>query len=66
MGTTDMQWEIYQAMPPWRRIATACALHDFAHQRLVIHLSRRYPDKPRSEILKIALRRFLRDAARVL
>ncbi len=60
------QLSIYQKMPPWRRVATGCALHDFAHKRLVLHLTKEYPDTPKPEILGMVARRFLGDAARVL
>jgi hypothetical protein len=66
MITTAEQLRIYRAMSPERRIALACQLHDFAHQRVVLHLQRKHPDEAKTAILKRAARRFLGDAARVL
>jgi hypothetical protein len=63
---SDAQLKIYREMPPWQRVAVGCALHDFAHQRLVLHLTREYPDKSKNEILKLTARRFLGDTAGVL
>ncbi len=60
------QLSIYQKMPSWQRVAAGCALHDFAHKRLVLHLTNEHPDIPESEILGMAAKRFLGDAARVL
>ena len=60
------QQDIYRRMTPAQRVQAACGLHDFAHQRLVLHLSRRYPERPSREVLVMAARRFLGDAASVL
>ncbi len=62
---TDQQ-TIYRGMTPQQRLQAACALHDFAHQRLVLEAQRRFPDLSRREILVIVARRFLGDAAAVL
>ena len=66
IGSSVDQLSIYRKMPPWRRVATGCALHDFAHKRLVLHLTKEHPDTPKPEILGMAAKRFLGDAARVL
>ena len=60
------QLEIYRSMSPAERVAAGCALHDFAAERLRIHLRRKYPEKSEREILVAVARRFLGDAARVL
>ncbi|NQU12191.1 hypothetical protein HQ590_15460 [bacterium] len=65
--TSDrQQLLIYRQMTPAARVRTACDLHDFAHQRLVLQMSRRYPDRSRREILVTVARRFLGDAAAIL
>ncbi len=63
--TTDQQ-AIYCGMTPDRRLEVACALHDFAHQRLVLQAQRQFPDRSHREILVMVARRFLGDAAAVL
>ena len=60
------QQDIYRAMTPAERVAAGCALHDFAFQRMVAYLRDRHPDKAEREILVMATRRFLGDAAGVL
>ena len=53
-------------MTPAERVRTGCALHDFAHQRLVLHPTREHPELDRREILKLVCKRSLGDAADVL
>ena len=66
-ATSDgQQLSIYRQMTPSARVRTACGLHDFAHQRLVLQMSLRHPDLSRREILVKVARRFLGDAAAIL
>jgi hypothetical protein len=60
------QQDIYRAMTPAERVAAGCALHDFAFERMVVYLRGQHPEKSEREILVMATRRFLGDAARVL
>ena len=63
---TDEQCEIYRRMTPSDRVATGCALHDFAFERVLLDLKRKNPDRPAAELVKEAARRFLGEAAGVL
>jgi hypothetical protein len=58
-----IQFEIYRSMSPAERVSTGCALHDFALERMKIHLRRKHPERSDREILVAAARRFLGDAA---
>ena len=62
----DEQREIYARMSPAERVATGCALHDFAFERVLEALRRDHSDLPESELLKRAARRFIGEAAAVL
>jgi hypothetical protein len=57
------QADLYRAMTPAQRVAAGCALHDFAFERLRLHLQRLHPDKSEREILLETCRRFLGDTA---
>jgi len=63
---TDEQCEIYRGMTPAERVAAGCALHDFAFERVLLNLKREQPERPESELIKEACRRFLGEAAGVL
>jgi hypothetical protein len=52
-------------MTPAQRVRAACGLHDFVHNRLTADLARRLPNKTHQEILTLAARRLLGDAAGV-
>lgn len=60
------QTEIYKAMPPWKRLETGCALHDFAHNRVCAHIRKTNPDYSERQIKLEACRRFLGDTAGIL
>ncbi len=62
----ETQLEAYRRMTPAVPVAAGCALHDFAYDRLVLYLSRKHPDRPPTEIRRLAARRLLHDAAEVL
>jgi len=66
MEADPRQIEIYQRMRPAERIGAACALHDFAHQRILLHLKRTFPGAPERWIHVEAAWRFLGESARVL
>ena len=63
---TREQQEIYRRMSPAERVSAGCALHDFAFQRVLLDLKRRFPEASEAELLKQATRRFLGEAAAVL
>lgn len=48
------QLEVYRRMTPAERVAVGCALHDFAFQRMVLHLQRQHPEKSEREIKILA------------
>ena len=58
--------DVHRRMSPAQRVSAGCRLHDFAHHRLVVHLSRQHPEKTEREILIMVARRSLGDAAGVL
>lgn len=60
------QLEIYRRMSSDQRVKAACGLHDFAHHRLVVHFRQLHTNKTEREILVLAARRLLGDAASVL
>jgi hypothetical protein len=64
-GETERQIAIYRTMTPAQRVRAACGLHDFVHNRLTADLARRLPNKTHQEILTLAARRLLGDAAGV-
>ena len=66
MAEEVRQIDVYRRMSPAQRVSAGCGLHDFAHHRLVVHLSRQHPEKTEREILTMVARRFLGDAAGVL
>jgi hypothetical protein len=64
MGLLRLQ--IYKNMTGRKRFETACALHDFAHQKLTSYLTQMHPDwTPRQVSLETA-KRFLGESASVL
>ncbi|MBI4584841.1 MAG: hypothetical protein HY717_12570 [Planctomycetes bacterium] len=66
MDSNLKQVEIYRAMSPSQRIQAACDLHDFAQERLIVHLKTLHPEKTDEEILVEAAKRFLNESAGVL
>ena len=58
--------EAYRAITPAERVAVGCALHDFAFQRMVLHLQKIHPEKSERQILITATKSFLGNAAGVL
>jgi len=60
------QIDVYRRMTSAERVKTGCALHGFAHQRMVLFLSRKHPNKSPAEVLRMAAGRFLHDTAGVL
>jgi hypothetical protein len=66
MESDSRQIEIYRRMNSRERIAVACGLHDFAHQRVVLCLREQFPDKTEREILIEAACRFLPESAAIL
>jgi hypothetical protein len=60
------QLPVYRQMTPAQRVSAGCCLHDFAHHRLVVHMSRQHPDKTEREVLVAVAKRLLGDAAGVL
>ena len=63
---TDEQRAIYRRMTPAERVSTGCALHDFAFNRVLLDLKGKWPELSHAELLKLATRRFLGEAAGVL
>ena len=63
---TEEQRRIYRRMSPAERVATGCALHDFAFDRVLLDLKRKHPDRTISELHEQAARRFIGEAAGVL
>ncbi len=57
---------IYRCMSAAQRVSAACALHDFAHQRLVLYLEKKHPEASKYDVLRLAAKRFLGESATVL
>jgi hypothetical protein len=66
MEADARQIEIYRRMRPDQKVALACGLHDFAHQRVLLYLRRLHPEKTEREILVEAAVRFCGESAAVL
>ena len=62
----NQQVLIYRNMSQPQRVSAGCALHDFAHQRVVLYLKNKYPEVSECEILRLAAKRFLGESAGVL
>lgn len=66
MGTDAKQIDLYRRMKPDEKLAVACGLHDFAHQRVLLYLRRLHPEKTEREIQVEAAVRFCGESATVL
>ena len=66
MSDNVSQLDVYRRMTAAQRVVAGCGLHDFAHARLVAHMSRLHPEKSRREVLIVVARRLLGDAAGIL
>jgi hypothetical protein len=65
METDARQIEIYRRMKPHEKVAAACGLHDFAHQRVLLYLRRLHPEKSEREIQVETAVRFCGESAAV-
>jgi hypothetical protein len=66
METDTRQIEIYRRMGSHEKLAVACGLHDFAHERVLLYLRRLHPEKKDREIQIEAAVRFCGESAAVL
>ena len=66
MEADARQIEIYRRMKPDQKLAAACGLHDFAHQRVLLYLHKVHPEKTEREIQVMAAVRFCGESATVL
>ena len=66
MKRTSEQTKIYQDMSAAKRVATGCALHDFAFRRLVLLLRKQNPDLPDRSLKIMATKRMLGESAGIL
>ncbi len=57
----DIQIEIYQKMPIYKRIRIGCQLHDFAYQRLKTYLLKQNKGLDEESIKREILKRFIGD-----
>ena len=66
MKRSDEQTNIYRKMSATKRVETACGLHDFAFNRLLILLKRQHPDLTDRSVKILATKRILGESAGIL